>query len=446
MSAPRPGNKNATTQHPPALWWESLDEECPITLEPLASLPYPPFELGASNCYFDGVALASYMVSRGVFDNPLTREPLKYSDCKRLDDYVKTYHPQDTRMAVCCEAFMLSQSVKIESSTSDTDRRARVLRSEAAAALCHLFVYGRNSNNSNNSARPQSVARNEPQAPSTFHLYNRPTRTAVDAMDGLRIIDDDEERIVQVEQQEWRQVQQSFPPLNDNGAPVTAVSVDKHLLSTVKKMSAQTRQEDAQRRILLQEAQRRMIQEARKRQEERIRERQRVKTVRQQEHTLERLEQNELERARAEIEQWRKEHWDRLLRESEATQTETKKLVSDQLKGMQDGDSETEENDAADSEIKLGEEERRQEQTARKKAKAAAKRKRAKERKKEEKEMERKEAEKRQQEQLLAEKKAASAKKCAACGEGILGFGFDKFGHCFCSTKCARAGPTHSMN
>jgi hypothetical protein len=35
--------KDEQTKAPPALWWESLDEECPITLEPLKSSPYPPF-------------------------------------------------------------------------------------------------------------------------------------------------------------------------------------------------------------------------------------------------------------------------------------------------------------------------------------------------------------------------------------------------------------------
>ena len=66
------------TNSPPASderWWKSLgSEECPITLEPLATLPYPPFALktGENTSYFDGLALASYIVSRGIFQNPLT--------------------------------------------------------------------------------------------------------------------------------------------------------------------------------------------------------------------------------------------------------------------------------------------------------------------------------------------------------------------------------------
>lgn len=107
------------------LWRESLDDEHPITLEPLLSLPYPPFLLSTN--YFDGVALASYMVSRGKFENPLTREPLKYSDCKRLDDYVFAYHKQDTRMAVCCEVFTLSLNVNVKSDGNGDDDRRDVL-------------------------------------------------------------------------------------------------------------------------------------------------------------------------------------------------------------------------------------------------------------------------------------------------------------------------------
>lgn len=54
-------------------------------------------------------------------------------------------------------------------------------------------------------------------------------------MDGLRIIDDDEEQVVQLEQSQYRQVQQSFPPLTtcENSAPAAAaLNVDEHLPTT----------------------------------------------------------------------------------------------------------------------------------------------------------------------------------------------------------------------
>ena len=92
-------------------WWSDLSDECPIPLEPLSTLPYPPFRLlgggisrhggggdssNANAMYFDGLALASYCVSRATFTNPLTREALTWEDCVRLDDYLEEhcYHDQ----------------------------------------------------------------------------------------------------------------------------------------------------------------------------------------------------------------------------------------------------------------------------------------------------------------------------------------------------------------
>ena len=52
-----------------AVWWGDMEVECPITLEPLASLPYPPFELvddknGSRNGhYYDGFALVCRQIA-----------------------------------------------------------------------------------------------------------------------------------------------------------------------------------------------------------------------------------------------------------------------------------------------------------------------------------------------------------------------------------------------
>ena len=53
-------------------WWDNLTDECPITLEPLSTLPYPPFILTDDiissdgkkehHAYFDGLALATYII------------------------------------------------------------------------------------------------------------------------------------------------------------------------------------------------------------------------------------------------------------------------------------------------------------------------------------------------------------------------------------------------
>ena len=424
-----------TSSKQPSLWWESLNEECPITLEPLSALPYPPFTL--SHHYFDGVALASYIVSRGIFQNPLTREPLTYQDCKRLDEYVHSYHSDD--LAVCCEAFGLRQSVRVVSNDNDSGR-AQVLRSEAAAALCHLFVYGRQRRESRlPRARSTTVVVPPPRA--GFSLYEPPTYStpAVEEMDGLRIIDDDEARVVQSERQDWNQVQQAFPPLSTAAAgSVPSVSPDQHLLNTVKETAVLSQQEEEARMRLLQEGQRHVIEEARRRQEARRQAREAARTARRDEYEQERQEEEELERARLEIEQWRNRHWDQLLQESALTQQA-------QVVTLEKSPPAAKEAAAEESPKDKNEEAPTPEmQAAMKAEKAAAKRRRAKERKKLKKAEEQKEAKKREEIERIEKEKEASINKCAACGGGILGCGFEKFDRRFCSTKCARSGPLNA--
>lgn len=52
----------------PQRWWASLDEEDPITLEPISDLAEPPFKLDGS--YFDARTLADYLCDSGRLENP----------------------------------------------------------------------------------------------------------------------------------------------------------------------------------------------------------------------------------------------------------------------------------------------------------------------------------------------------------------------------------------
>ena len=162
------------------------DVECPITLELISSLPYPPYVLQGNK--FDGVALASFIVSRCCFQNPLTRQDLTFEDCRRLDSYLEEhcYHsthdstakaaeattsaviqdprylPSSRKISVA-EAFRLNQSVQVagrrrlhgdrnnignnargqqlqNTSAADADRM-QVLRNTATVALAGLFVW-----------------------------------------------------------------------------------------------------------------------------------------------------------------------------------------------------------------------------------------------------------------------------------------------------------------
>ena len=74
-------------------WWRELDDEDPITLEPLRELPYPPFQLDSEGVthFFDGAVLAQYMMSQGRFENPYTREALSLPECERLDAHLRQH-------------------------------------------------------------------------------------------------------------------------------------------------------------------------------------------------------------------------------------------------------------------------------------------------------------------------------------------------------------------
>ena len=55
-------------------WWRALDDDDPISLEPLRQLSYEPFELIADESvtyYFDGRVLASYLISSSNFVHPV---------------------------------------------------------------------------------------------------------------------------------------------------------------------------------------------------------------------------------------------------------------------------------------------------------------------------------------------------------------------------------------
>ena len=276
-------------------WWSILTDECPITLEPLSTLPYPPFRLGgggssgdhdgsnnasATCMYFDGLALPSYCVSRATFTNPLTREELTWDDCVRLDDYLEEYcyhnhqnhHPSTAtaggRISVK-KAYGLRSMVKVSGNgvggggginTAQEEanhRRAEALRSEAAAALRGLFVYGNNrtTNSSTGSSRggmtsPSATfsdalvvgpgSRSGEMVPSAGFALHRLREGAsigssgeahhhrqgydpdgdvvLNEVEGLRIIDDDAAVAFGSDEAAWREVQEAFPTIDGSAA------------------------------------------------------------------------------------------------------------------------------------------------------------------------------------------------------------------------------------
>ncbi|CAB9529792.1 expressed unknown protein [Seminavis robusta] len=476
----------------PPFWWQSLDDqvECAITLEPVNSLPYPPFILKSNDThhdYFDGRALASYIVSRGIFQNPLTRTKLSYDDCKRLDEYLDQYgHPTDGtgqqqqqhRFGVL-EAFALRESVQVRSHNTSNgshnpaleesrQRRSDFLRSEATAALSGLFVYPTQQRQRNQRLQQQSQQQtqlstsrsNNDDSRSTtlgFDLNRSNPATTQDTEEddgyGMVVIDDDDAVRVESEQREYQQLQDAFPRLSTQSSDEQQHNTNNQQDPTNERVLAQIRQQAKEvemqelvRRQALAYAKHQLELEARQRKQQRQHDKEQARIQASRWHQKQQEEQAEMARARAEIEQWRNAQWERLQqraqkeqdaqRERQIKQAATQKQ---QIDAQQQAAAHTR---MQEEETKTKEEELEKE--AKQKAAKAAKRKRAKDRKKAQKAQEQEEQSLREKEATLKAQKEASAAKCAHCAGGILGSGFDKFGHSFCSPKCARAGPVAS--
>jgi len=488
--------------NPPRLWWESLPDEteCPITLEPINTLLYPPFVLQHKSdskirYYFDGLALASFIVSRGIFQNPLTRDPLLWDDCHRLDLYLDQYgsfsengiiagsSSSKGRRFQVLEAFALRESMHVRTPASDgrgegvnqdsIRRRADFLRSEATVALSGLFTYERAGHSSDNSREnPQrhrqrrqnhhhqyshtsaTIRQMQPNPTFGFNLHAVDDASANNANDdddyGMIIIDDDEQVKVESDQHAFQELQQAFPHLStqDTAKPSSSKvpAPDERRLELIRQQAARDEQQALVRQQALQYAQQQLEKEAQQRKLMKQHSRQMAKLQAGAAFQREREEQQEIEKARNEIEEWRASQWERMRQLNEKREARKQERYQQQQARLQHETVLAKEQEENQQQFLM--ESQRQQEAAEKEAKQksdkAAKRKRAKERKKQQKAQERQEQEQREMEAALAAERAAAATKCDACGGGIVGCGFEKFGHQFCSPKCARAGPSSS--
>lgn len=523
-------------------WWSELADECPITLEPLSELPYPPFALsdgkddgggesaGAGRRrphFFDGLALAAYVVSRGAFVNPLTRAPLDYDDCARLDEYLREHAVRDSarlrehrhrdehlsssvlglggdldRSIVSVrEAFALRESIRVKADgrgrrTAEEGEerrrllRAEALRNEAAAALRGLFVFGHYPGNSGRGGAVDddydggrretsstTIGRWSSSGPSRpsydrapaggggFDLLRRP-RPNSDASsregEGLRVIDDDEAAHEAADVAAWREIQGEFPYLvGGDGAPRQSRPVgdglddarQSHLLETVRRTANLTLIEERERKECLERRRRICFLEALERKRERIDAREKARKDVADSMSREREAEQTLASARREIEEWRIRQWaewDRAVASS--AREPIVRAADDDGESMSTAKSPTpgivvdpDDRDGPElasrnnRELSTGAEEERDVRAA---AKRKAKRRKAKERAKERARSERLETEENERAMAIRREKAESTKKCCACGEGILGRGFERFGMVFCSPVCARSGPS----
>eukprot|EP00956_Cyclotella_meneghiniana_P020193 scaffold35338_cov64-Cyclotella_meneghiniana.AAC.3 len=459
-------------------WWSDLTDECPITLEPLSDLPYPPFILYSSNVnpygrppmmaktgsqyFFDGLALATYVISQGNFVNPLTRKSLSHQDCVRLDEYLNEhiYDKKETYQQLeptiferekisVREAYALRNSIKVKVGSGNTGnaeeiRRAEVLRNEAAVALRGLFVFGHNihsalheaaTTRSDSQQQQVTISANGFDLNSSVDLqqHSHGMSSVVEQV-GLRIIDDNEAAYESVARADWRVMQDAFPYLPRSNNTVTAVNTQpsqqgggpSQILEVARRTAELTLEEE--RELAERQARNRHLHfmQALERKKQRIIAKKQAKADAARRLSNEQKVKDELEMARNEIDRWRECQWKKWEKDnSNLTQTR-RKQYSNTVKPTPpivepSGDSITESEHKA-----AAEEEARVKKDAVRKKKRQRARERAREKKKEE--------------QLAKEEKERAMNLQKKRDEGILGYGFEKFGAKFCSTKCARNG------
>ena len=70
-------------------WWAESRDCDPISLEPISALPYAPFRFSSQTNLYNGVLLASFLVSSSFpWYDPLTRRVISEADAVQLDDYL----------------------------------------------------------------------------------------------------------------------------------------------------------------------------------------------------------------------------------------------------------------------------------------------------------------------------------------------------------------------
>jgi hypothetical protein len=429
-----------------------------------------------SQYFFDGLALATYVISQGNFANPLTRNPLTFDDCVRLDEYLNEHVYQNAKSQrqiestvlgrekiSVREAYALRNSIKVKIGSGNGGneaeiRRAEVLRNEAAIALRGLFVFGHNTNVDNSSSSHQAISQQQlPSSAGGFDLNYNPDShqnnswgmSSIIEQDGLRIIDDDEALFQSADTAVWREIQDAFPHLPGASAPAANTQQSQQevgaseILEVARRTANLTMEEEREEAERRERRNRMYVLQALERKKQRIRAKQQAKEAAAVSLHNEQKAKDELQIARNEIDRWRDQQWqrwekDNLKHVEEQKQTESALDIST---AQPCHSAELVVDVATESLMHAATEE---EAHARAAAKKKAKRQRAKERAKEKKKEEQQIKQEKERATELQKKKDSSEVKCGACGEGVLGYGFEKFGTKFCSTKCARSVPASS--
>ena len=199
-----------------ARWWiRELATVCdPISLDPIRTLKYPPFELRADNSltcadsdWYDGAVLASYLVSTGNFTHPISRRELGRDECEALDAYLREHRLPGGGAA---KAYTSRRTTRRR---PPPDSQLGRMRAEADQILQSLFSSSaaRRTAGANNMNGPAAVVNDgnmslidDDQMPS--HASSAVAGSTPAAADAVNVSDDVQE--------------ESFPGLPPSGAPL----------------------------------------------------------------------------------------------------------------------------------------------------------------------------------------------------------------------------------
>jgi hypothetical protein len=129
-------------------WWKRLTDDDPISLEPLAQLPYPPFKLNTEedgtgmDTLFDGRSLTDYIVQTGTFAHPISRRVLGHEDCVRLDAYMGAHGLRKRDGKKVLDMYRVSQAITVKSKDGAAPTGQQIQQARAATTvLSSLFSF-----------------------------------------------------------------------------------------------------------------------------------------------------------------------------------------------------------------------------------------------------------------------------------------------------------------
>jgi hypothetical protein len=198
-----------------ARWWSTLEDVDPISLEPLNTLPYTPFQLGCNR--FDGIVLAHYILTTGTLEDPMTRASLTRADCMRLDKYVRKHMPRCKgtnkngahAVGACTNAFDVARMVIVKDRKQVPQSQITVRRREATAVLQNLFYVPQYKREKRNRVKQHKTERKQEAR------FVDPEAVQGSDGGGLVVVDDDEvfyESHNSKRQREQRLKDQQQPP------------------------------------------------------------------------------------------------------------------------------------------------------------------------------------------------------------------------------------------